>query len=80
MIAHELEILGSHGMQAHRYGAMLDMVRSGRLDPERLVGERIGLDEAPAALMGMDEFRGVGATVVTRFGAGSTASPPGAGP
>nr|WP_321526296.1 zinc-dependent alcohol dehydrogenase family protein [uncultured Cohaesibacter sp.] len=67
VIGHELEILGSHGMQAHRYGAMLDMVQSGKLDPARLVGDRISLAEAPAALMNMDSFQSVGATVITRF-------------
>nr|WP_319484144.1 zinc-dependent alcohol dehydrogenase family protein [uncultured Cohaesibacter sp.] len=67
VIGHELEILGSHGMQAHRYGAMLDMVQSGKLDPARLVGDRISLAEAPAALMSMDSFQSVGATVITRF-------------
>ena len=67
VIAGELEIVGSHGMQAHRYGAMLDMVGSGKLDPARLVGDRIELAEAPAALMGMDDFGAVGATVITRF-------------
>lgn len=67
VIAHELEIRGSHGMQAFRYGAMMEMVEAGRLQPERLVGKRIGLDEAPAALMAMDRFEGVGVTVVTRF-------------
>jgi len=67
VIGWELEILGSHGMQAHRYGAMLDMVQSGKLDPARLVGERISLDEAPEALMGMDRFQALGATVITRF-------------
>ena len=66
VIAWELEILGSHGMPAHRYGAMLEMVRSGRLDPARLIGARIALEEAPAALMAMDAHQGVGATVVTR--------------
>lgn len=67
VIGKELEILGSHGMQAHRYGAMLDMISSGKLDPARLVGDRISLDEAPAALMNMDRFQSVGATVITRF-------------
>ncbi|MGO4854537.1 zinc-dependent alcohol dehydrogenase family protein [Phaeovulum sp. W22_SRMD_FR3] len=68
VIAHELEILGSHGMQAHRYDAMLDMVQSGKLDPARLVGARISLADAPAALMRMDRFEAVGATVITQFG------------
>ncbi|TJZ82877.1 zinc-dependent alcohol dehydrogenase family protein [Paracoccus hibiscisoli] len=67
IVGQEIEILGSHGMQAHRYGAMLDMVASGRLDPARLVGDRIALADAPAALMAMDRFRSVGATVITRF-------------
>lgn len=67
IIGKELEILGSHGMQAHRYGAMLDMVRTGKLDPARLVGDRIALADAPKALMEMDSFRSVGATVITSF-------------
>ena len=67
VIGQELEILGSHGMQAHRYGAMLDMVHAGKLDPGKLVGDRISLEEAPDALMNMDRFQSVGATVITRF-------------
>jgi len=67
VIAKELEILGSHGMQAHRYGAMLDMITAGKLDPKRLVGDEISLEEAPAALMNMDKFQSVGATVITSF-------------
>ena len=54
VVARELEILGSHGMAAHDYAAMLASVVSGRLDPARLVGRTIGLDDAPAALMAMD--------------------------
>ncbi|WOI33528.1 zinc-dependent alcohol dehydrogenase family protein [Tritonibacter scottomollicae] len=67
VIGNELEILGSHGMQAHRYGAMLDMIQSGKLAPERLIGDQISLDEAPAALVNMDKFQSIGATVITRF-------------
>lgn len=67
VIAHELEILGSHGMQAHRYGAMLDMVQSGKLAPERLIGKRINLEQSIDALMAMDRFDVAGVTVVTEF-------------
>ncbi|GAB2186345.1 zinc-dependent alcohol dehydrogenase family protein [Roseibium sp. LAB1] len=67
VIGQELEILGSHGMQAHRYGAMLDMVGTGKLSPERLVGREISLEQAIEALISMDKFQAVGATVVTRF-------------
>ncbi len=67
VIAHELEILGSHGMQAHRYDAMLAMIQAGKLAPERLVGQQISLEESIEALMAMDRFQSVGATVINRF-------------
>lgn len=67
IVGQELELIGSHGMQAHRYGAMMDMVAGGTLDPARLVGTEISLAEAPQALMEMDTFRSVGVTVITRF-------------
>lgn len=67
IIAHELEILGSHGMQAHRYDVMMAMILSGKLKPELLVGQEISLEESIDALMSMDRFPGTGTTVVTRF-------------
>ncbi|WP_282182606.1 zinc-binding dehydrogenase [Aliiroseovarius marinus] len=67
IVGQEIELLGSHGMQAHRYGAMLDTINSGKLDPQKLVGDTISLEEAPAALMNMDKFQSVGATVITKF-------------
>lgn len=67
VIAYELEILGSHGMQAFRYKALMDMLEQGKLAPQRLIGKRIALDDAPAALMAMDRFEGTGISVVTRF-------------
>jgi alcohol dehydrogenase len=67
VISHELEIYGSHGMQAHRYGAMLEMILAGRLSPEKLVGRRISLEQSIEALMGMERFEGTGVTVVTEF-------------
>ena len=67
VVAHELEIYGSHGMQAHRYDAMLEMILSGRLHPECLIGDRIALADAIPALTGMDRFESRGVTVVTHF-------------
>jgi alcohol dehydrogenase len=67
VIAFELEIRGSHGMQAFRYTPMLDMISAGKLSPELLVGKRISLGEAPAALMAMDRFEGTGISVITEF-------------
>lgn len=67
IIAHELEIYGSHGMQAFRYQDMMAMIRTGKLAPQKLVGKHLSLNEAPAALMGMDRFEGLGISVITRF-------------
>jgi alcohol dehydrogenase len=53
VVAHELELRGSHGMAARDYAAMLAEIASGTLQPGLLVGRTIGLDEAPAALMAM---------------------------
>jgi D-arabinose 1-dehydrogenase-like Zn-dependent alcohol dehydrogenase len=65
VIFHELEILGSHGMAAHRYPEMLALVTSGRLRPDLLVTSHVGLDGAGPALMAMDAVgRGPGVTVV----------------
>jgi len=55
VLAHELRVLGAHGMAARDYPQMLDMIASGRLEPRRLLGSVIALDRAGAALMAMDE-------------------------
>ena len=67
VVADELEILGSHGMQAHRYDAMMAMINSGKLKPELLIGKTISLEESIEALVSMDKFQGVGTTVITEF-------------
>ena len=67
VIAHELEIRGSHGMQAFRYPAMLAMIEAGKLAPQKLIGNRISLDEAAVALTRMDRFDSHGISVVTQF-------------
>ncbi|HEX9593191.1 MAG TPA: zinc-dependent alcohol dehydrogenase family protein [bacterium] len=67
VIARELELLGSHGMQAYRYPALLAMIGAGRLRPDLLVGKRISLEESLTALVEMDSFRETGVTVIDRF-------------
>ena len=63
----ELELLGSHGMQAHRYDAMLAMVQSGKLAPQRLVSNSIPLSQAIQVLTHMAQFESSGVTVITDF-------------
>ena len=67
VIAHALETYGSHGMQSWRYDAMLRMILSGKLSPDRLIGRRITLTEAAPALATMDRFRENGITVIDRM-------------
>lgn len=64
VIAQELSILGSHGMPAVDYPAMLGLVASGALQPELLVTRRVGLGDAGAALAAMDAPAGSGMTIV----------------
>jgi alcohol dehydrogenase len=54
VVAHELEVLGCHGIQAHEYPAMLSLIEAGVFQPELLVRRTIGLAQAPAALVEMD--------------------------
>jgi alcohol dehydrogenase len=67
IIARELEILGSHGMQAHRYPEMLGMIRDGRLDPQKLIGKTVALADAPRELISANNFNVIGVTVIDRF-------------
>ncbi len=67
IIAGELEIVGSHGMQAHRYDGMLDMILDGRLEPEALVADTITLEAAAVELPRLDRRREPGILVIDRF-------------
>ncbi|MFB0629812.1 zinc-dependent alcohol dehydrogenase family protein [Streptomyces sp. AB3(2024)] len=64
VIGWELEVLGSHGMAAHAYPPMLELVRSGALRPDLLVTRSLPLSGAPAALAAMGSAPGSGVTVV----------------
>jgi alcohol dehydrogenase len=65
VLAKELDLYGSHGMAARDYDGMLALVARGVLQPRRLVGQVIPLDEAGRALAAMGEGRTTaGMTVV----------------
>ena len=67
VIADELEIIGSHGMQAHRYAELLGMIEAGELRPDRLIGKTIRLEDALVELPNMNKFAGAGITVIDRI-------------
>jgi alcohol dehydrogenase len=64
VIAYELRVLGSHGMPAHAYGPMLDLVVAGTLRPGGLIAHTIGLAETPAALAAMATAPAAGVTMI----------------
>lgn len=67
VIGKELELLGSHGMQAHQYAPMLAMISAGKLQPKRLIGKTVTLEQSLSELEKMDQFQGIGVTVIDRF-------------
>lgn len=67
VLANELEILGSHGMQAYKYPEMLEMIKAGRLAPEKLIEKTITLEEGAALLPKMNDFKHKGVLVIDRF-------------
>ena len=67
VLANELEILGSHGMQAHKYPEMLAMILNGTLHPEKLIEKTITLAEVATELPNMDKFAHKGILVVDTF-------------
>lgn len=64
VIAWELDVLGSHGMAASDYPALLALIEEGVLQPQRLIERTIGLDEAAALLPGYDQAKVAGITIV----------------
>jgi alcohol dehydrogenase len=64
VIAYELELRGVHGMAVGRYDALLAMIAGGAVDPARLIGRTIGLDDAGAELAAMGAFAQRGVTVI----------------
>ncbi|KQX73867.1 alcohol dehydrogenase catalytic domain-containing protein [Aeromicrobium sp. Root472D3] len=68
VIGSELQVLGSHGMAAHDYPPMMDEIAAGRLRPDLLIREAIGLDDVPHRLAGLDELgSGAGGATVIRL-------------
>lgn len=67
LIAKELEVLGSHGMQAHRYNDMINMIQCGVLKPDQLISEEVSLHDALQYLPKMREISKPGIKVITKF-------------
>ena len=67
VVEREIAVLGCHGMQAHRYPAMLDFALDRRADLDRMISGRVGLRAAPDLLCDMGEFARPGISVIVDF-------------
>lgn len=64
VVARELQVIGSHGMAAAEYPGMLAMIVDGSLEPQRLIGSVIALDQVADAFLAMDQPVATGAGIV----------------
>jgi len=67
VIAHELEIIGSHGAQPSVLAALVEAIAGGDLDPGRLVTSTLTLEQGAEHLAGMNESVQPGIAVIDRF-------------
>ena len=63
----ELELIGSHGMQAHAYPSMMEMITSGILQPQRLITKKVSLEDSLEVLQTMGESPPTGVVVINQF-------------
>lgn len=68
VISQELVILGSHGLGAAEYPALLADVAAGRLDLSRTIGDVIAFEELPVALAAMGGTRATAGMTVAALG------------
>jgi alcohol dehydrogenase len=54
-------------MQAYKYPDMLEMIKNGKLQPEKLIEKTISLQEATTALPAMKKFDNKGVWVINSF-------------
>lgn len=64
IVARELQVIGTIGMQAHRYPALLNMVETGKLTPGKMVTNVIPIEDASGVIGSMGSYGTVGTSVV----------------
>ncbi|PWA10384.1 alcohol dehydrogenase [Pueribacillus theae] len=65
--AKELHFIGSFGMQAPNYPAMLQMISTGKLNPSKLVTDLVSIEEVSGILEKMGNYNTLGVTVVNKW-------------
>ncbi len=67
VLSDKLEIIGSHGMQTYKYPEMLNMIKNGKLHPEKLIEKTITFEDVIAALPDMNTFDNKDIQVINSF-------------
>jgi len=67
IVGKEAQIIGSAGIPVSRYPAMFRLIESVRIQPEKLVTQRIPLEEASRVFVQMSQYANTGISVVDRF-------------
>ncbi len=67
IVANELQIVGSHGMQASRYKELMHMIIQGLLNPGKLVKQHVSLEDVLTILPQLDKSSSTGVTVINEF-------------
>ena len=67
VVAHELEIVGSHGIQSHKYREMMKFITTHQLPLDRLISKHCNLSEAVDILTSMGNNQHHGVQVITEF-------------
>jgi D-arabinose 1-dehydrogenase-like Zn-dependent alcohol dehydrogenase len=67
MVIKEIQMVGTVGMQPHRYPSMLGMVGSGKLKPGKLIGSTVPIEQAGEVLASMTQYATLGTVVVDRW-------------
>lgn len=63
----ERDFVGSFGMQPNRFDEIFRMMDSGKLEPSKIIGDTVTLDDVPEVLESMSDFDTVGFPVITEF-------------
>jgi len=67
VIAHELEILGSHGMQAHVFPELFKFLKTSQIDLKKMVHKKVALEQIPNLLPQLNSLDSAGIYVLNSF-------------
>lgn len=67
LIANELEIIGSHGMQAHKYDEMFAFIKTAKINLGKMIANTISLEEVPDYLPKMHLYNATGINIIDTF-------------